>query len=222
MPSAAVGAIMLTSLATIAGFCSSAPLGAINLWVTDRVLGRKEVALTAYLMGVIGADGAHALIAAWGYHAFFDEGPVARWLSIFGGLFLVILGGIGLKQRTRRVLTVTTEIVNDVPTVTGGPLSDFLLGAFMCGANPGFLAFWVFAINQIERQTGIAVTGWQLLPFLLGIAFGDSVWFWLLLRLVRRGLDSVQPRFLASLRLGIAAAFVLVGTFAVYHGSKMP
>jgi threonine/homoserine/homoserine lactone efflux protein len=218
MPSAAVGAIMLTSLATLAGFCSSAPLGAINLWVTDRVLERRQVALTAYLIGVIGADGAHALIAAWGYHAFFDEGPVARWLSILGGLFLVILGGLGLKHRVRHLPVVPT----DGQAVTGRPLSEFLLGVFMCGANPGFLAFWVFAINQIERQTGIAVTGWQLMPFLLGIAIGDSVWFWLLLRLVRRGLDTVQPRFLSSLRLGIAAAFVLVGTFAVYHGSKMP
>ena len=49
--------LLLVALAGIAGgFCSSAPIGAINLWVTDATLSRREERLSAYLIGVIGAD----------------------------------------------------------------------------------------------------------------------------------------------------------------------
>jgi threonine/homoserine/homoserine lactone efflux protein len=207
--------ILLSAMA--GGFCSSAPLGAINLYVTDRILAKKDQRLRWYLAGVIGMDCVHASLAAWGYHAFFDQGPVARWASIAGGAFLIILGSLSLRKKAQQAAHAAPTLAkNGRP-----PLNDMLLGAFMCGANPAFLMFWVFAIDQVERHVDTDILGWRLALFLLGVATGDGLWFTVLLNLVRRGREAVKPRVLASVRATIAAAFVLVGGFAIYHGFKL-
>jgi threonine/homoserine/homoserine lactone efflux protein len=208
--------ILLAALA--GGFCSSAPLGAINLWVTDALLAHREARLRFFLSGVIAMDCVHASFAAWGYHAFFDEGAVARWLSVLGGAFLIVLGSLSLLNRAKAR--------HDPPVDPRGPgrrpLNDVLLGSFMCGANPAFLMFWVFAIDQVERHAHTQdILGWRLGVFLLGVAVGDSLWFLCLLNLVRKGREAVKPRVLASVRATIAMAFVLVGTIAVYRGFKL-
>ena len=206
--------LLILAAACISGFCSSAPLGAINLWVTDRVLERRQLGLAWFLFGVIAMDCVHASLAAWGYHAFVDEGPVARWLSVAGGAFLIVLGSLSLLKRARAATSTPATTVRR-------PLSNFLLGVFMCGANPAFLVFWVFAINQVEHHLQTIILDWRLGIFLLGVAAGDAAWFRVLLHLVRKGRDSVRPRVLASVRMTIAEAFVLVGTAAVYHGFKL-
>ena len=201
--------------AVVGGFCSSAPLGAINLWITDRILAHREVKLTWFLIGVIGMDCVHASLAAWGYHAFVAEGVVARWLTVLGGAFLVILGALSLLKRVQQ---------RHSPTLDAGvrrPLRDLLLGVFMCGANPAFLMFWVFVINLVERQTSVDILGWRLAILLAGIVAGDALWFRLLFKLVCKGHDHMRPRILAMVRTTIATAFVLVGTLAMYHGFKL-
>ncbi len=206
---------VILAAALIGGFCSSAPLGAINLWITDRILANRQVKLGWFLLGVIGMDCVHASLAAWGYHAFMDEGAVARWLTVLGGAFLVVLGSLSLLKKAQKQ--------HHSPIANGSrrPAQDLLLGAFMCGANPAFLMFWVFTINQVERQTSLEILGWRLGVFLIGVAFGDALWFRVLFHLVRKGHDRFRPRVLASVRTTIAAAFVLVGTLAIYHGFKL-
>lgn len=216
--------IAILIAAMIGGFCSSAPLGAINLYVTDRMLARRDQTLRYFLAGVIAMDCMHASMAAWGYHAFFNAGPVGRWLSIGGGAFMVVLGTLGLRKRA-----LHARGAQDCAEVgTGGaktvlprrPINDYLLGTFMCGANPAFLMFWVFAIDQVEGQLDTDILGWRLLLFIIGVAAGDTLWFLVLLGLVRRGREAVKPRVLASVRATIAAAFVLVGGVAIYHGFR--
>ena len=210
--------IIILIASIIGGFCSSAPLGAINLYITDRILARRDAPVRHFLLGVIGMDCVHAALAAWGYHVFFEAGPVGRWLSIAGGAFLVLLGSMSLRRRADQARR------GDQPPVVAAarrPINDGLLGAFMCGANPAFLMFWVFAIDQVERQLDTDIVGWRLAVFLLGVALGDGLWFLVLLSLVRRGRDVVKPRILASVRATIAAAFVLVGGIAIYHGIRI-
>lgn len=201
--------------ALIGGFCSSAPLGAINLWVSDKILASRETRLRWFLTGVIAMDCVHASLAAWGYHAFFDEGPVARWLSVLGGAFLIVLGSLSLLKK------VKAQAFTKDSARFRKPVQDLALGAFMCGANPAFLMFWVFAIDQVERHTGQDILGWRLGLFLAGVAAGDGLWFQVLMAVVRRGRDAVKPRILQSVRATIAAAFVLAGGLAIYHGMRV-
>lgn len=206
--------LLLVALAGIAGgFCSSAPIGAINLWVTDATLSHREHRLSPYLIGVITADVLHATVAAWGYHVFLVEGPIGRWLGVLGGAVLVALGCMGfLKRNEAREAEAKASGVE----VRSNRVQDFLLGAVMCGANPAFLMFWVFAINLIERHVGIPVTRLGLALFLGGIALGDGLWFNLLIHLVRKGRDKFKPAVLAHVRGAIAMVFVVIGSIAIF------
>ena len=199
------------------GFASSAPLGAINLWISDATLRHREDRLSWFIVGVILMDTIHASLAAWGYHAFLQDGPVGRWLSIAGGAFLIVIGSLSfLKRNAARQREA--EAQGKGPEPKRRKVNDFILGAFMCGANPAFLMFWVFAVGLIEKHVGIPVNSTGLALFLGGIAFGDGLWFLLLIRLVRKGREAFKPRVLASVRATIAMAFVVVGTIAIYHG----
>lgn len=210
-----LGLFLVTAAGIAGGFCSSAPIGAINLWVTERTLDRKEDRLSWYLFGVIAADAAYAALAAWGYHTFLEDGPVERWLGMAGGGILIAMGCMGFLKRkqSRAKDSAASDAKADAPAKR---LSDFLLGAFMCGANPGFLMFWVFAINLIESHVGIPVTSLGLGLFLGGIAFGDGLWFLLLIRLAKKGRETWKPHVLANVRGAIAMVFVALGSIAIY------
>jgi threonine/homoserine/homoserine lactone efflux protein len=210
----AVLGLFLVSLAGLTGgFCSSAPIGAINLWVTDTTLSRREERLSAYLIGVITADVLHATLAAWGYHAYLVEGPIERWLGVLGGGILIALGCMGYLKRNEARERQVKALGAPVKT---NKVQDFLLGAVMCGANPAFLMFWVFAINLIEKHVGIPVTSLGLALFLGGIAFGDGLWFLLLIRVARKGREKFKPHILAHVRGAIAMVFVVIGSIAIY------
>lgn len=210
--------LILVALAGLAGgFCSSAPLGAINLWVTDATLSHREDRLSPFLIGIIAMDVVHASVATWGYHAFLAEGPVERWLGVLGGAILIAMGCMGFLRRKE---TREADAKAKGQPVKSNRVQDFLLGAVMCGANPAFLMFWIFAVNLIEAHVGIPVTSLGLALFLGGIALGDGLWFLLLIRVARKGREMFHPAVLANVRGAIAMIFVVIGTVAIYKSFK--
>lgn len=209
--------LLLIALAGMAGgFCSSAPLGAINLWITDAVLDREERHLRWFIIGVVLADMTHAALASWGYHTYLQESGFAAGLGILGGAFLVVLGALGLARRKAPAEGSADKRVR----ASHRPVQGFLLGAFMCGANPAFLVFWVFAITLVERHLNVLVSGLALAWFLAGLALGDTTWFLLLLAVVRRGREAVTPKALAPVRVAIATVFLVIGSVAIYKGFR--
>ena len=85
----------------IGGFCSSAPIGPINLWVADATLKNKDSELPVFLAGVIFCDMTYAGLASWGYYKWLEDGPLYSVFSISGGAFLIVLGILGFLQKNR-------------------------------------------------------------------------------------------------------------------------
>lgn len=208
--------IELFSIATgvACGFLSSSPLGTINLWIVDRTLrdstnpGEKSLrALKWFLLGVIAADLAYAAAAAWGYHTFLAETKLEKWVAGVGGIFLIILGLISLSRSGNEKAYFSLN--------QNSPIRELLLGAFMCGSNPGFFLFWIFAIDQIENHLGLILTGTAVPCFLAGIALGDLLWFSVLARIVCRFRSMVSKRVKNIINRSVGATFVMIGALGI-------
>ena len=198
----------------IGGICSSAPFGIINLWITNAVLTKNEQKVFWFIGGVILADGAHAAMATWGYHEFLQKSGFERWIGIFGGLFVIAMGALGLKNAKPPEPEIQTSMSRKA--------HEFTLGLMMCGLNPGFLVFWMFVIDQIESKISHQIEGLSLVNFLLGLVLGDLIWFSFIIGLAKKGRDHVHPRMLQLIRVSIALLFIIVGLFAVYKSAFEP
>jgi threonine/homoserine/homoserine lactone efflux protein len=201
-------------LAGIAGgFSSSAPIGPINLWLTDATLAKDDDRIKPFVAGVIAVDCLWAALAAWGYQAWLSRSGFATGLTLLGGAFLITLGVLGMIK-LRAVRKGDQERVARKPR----PIVDALLGAMFCGGNPGFPMFWVFAIDLARTHLGVVMEGATLPAFLCGVATGDCLWFIVLTTVVRRGERAVAPGALTFVRAGIAALFLLIGGFTLVKG----
>ena len=80
----------------VGGVCSSAPLGIINLWITDAVLTKNEQKVIWFVFGVILADAVHAAMASWGYHEFLQKSGFERLIGFLGGGFVLVMGFLSL------------------------------------------------------------------------------------------------------------------------------
>src|SRR5262249_7588685 len=150
-------------------------------------------------------------VASGVYHNFLQDGPYASWLELFGGAFLLIIGVANLRKAILArggsgAAPLPDQTVSRSRAITR-PARDFALGAFLCGSNPAFLMFWVYATKKIEEHTGIDIDGSLIFAFLGGICLGDAVWFKVLTTVVRRGQRTVRPRALRFVSSGIAAVF---------------
>ena len=215
----AVGQTLLFGLVgLVSGFCSSAPLGPINLWLVEAVSSqRRRSSIFAFLSGVIITDMVFAATALWGYFALIRQTGLERTIILAGASFLIIMGLISLVRLRRNGETTPARGPGFLAGITG-PAGHFFSGALFCGSNPAFLMFWVFVVNLMEK----GLEHYKLDPFnsalfLAGVALGDAVWFTLLTTLVRKGLNIAKPRLLLGLRVGIAGAFLVFGVIALWR-----
>jgi threonine/homoserine/homoserine lactone efflux protein len=194
----------------ICGFLSSSPLGSINLWIIARILndGARSARIIWYLLGVVSADLTYAALAAWGYHALFSDTAAEAWIAGLGGSFLILLGVLALRRHA-------DEGPADPGAKTASPLRQWLLGVFMCGSNPGFLLFWIYAIDQLENHFAAAFTGQALWFFLAGIAAGDLLWFGLLITGIGRFRHMVSEKINRVVNRAVGAAFIVIGVVSI-------
>lgn len=199
----------------ISGFCSSAPLGPINLWLVEAVIENTRRSIKWFLAGVICTDLAFAAVAIWGYYEFFQDSKYANLAQIVMGFFLLGIGIVTFWQlRNPREERKQKSPIDSNTTAA----KSFFMGSSLCGSNPGFLIFWLFVVNFISENLSVAATILTNLVFLLGVALGDGLWFTLLVKLVRKGLNLAKPKILLSIRYGICFGFFCFGSVTLWRG----
>jgi threonine/homoserine/homoserine lactone efflux protein len=221
MPLAESGLPLMLLAGAVAGFVSSAPPGAINLFVARAALERRERMLLPFLAGVLIADTLIAALAAWGYHAASDaaRGAFGRWLEVGGGVVIAGLGAGAVRASLRPTPGPSPDASTDQrPSARLGPTRALALGLVMCGANPAFLLFWAFALQLVARWLPAPPGALATAAFVAGATLGDAAWFAAFLKLLRRGRDALAPRALGRVRLALALAFVAAGVAAVAKG----
>lgn len=203
----------------ICGFCSSAPLGPINLWLIHCVFEKfPKKRIFWFLSGVILTDLGYAGVAAWGHSMVTFIKNSGHYLSLFGGLFLAIFGFMNLfalrKQPESKESGPKNFVLASVQK-TGG-LMDFLSGVILCGSNPAFLMFWLLVFQKLPEFLGLTVHVGSVLLFLSGVAIGDGVWFYFMYKIARIGKNQLGQQMIYGIRLTIGVTFVLCGFWFVW------
>jgi len=203
-------AIMIVFVGIASGFCSSAPLGPINFWVTDSIMRHKELMIRWFIAGVIVADVGHAIAAAWSYMTLIRHTAWIENLPILGSLLLLTIGVQSLRSSWRDDASpLKVELRKRAPAES--PRRHLVLGFLMGALNPAFLAFWVTVTDLLRERFGIVLSSTHLLLFLLSIGLGDILWFSFLIFLSKRGRDLATPKLLCIIRRGIALGFIAIG-----------
>ena len=203
-------AIMIVIVGIASGFCSSAPLGPINFWVTDSIMRHKELMIRWFIAGVIVADVGHAIGAVWGYMTLLRHKTWIEDLPIVGGLLLLTIGVQSLRSSWGdEPSPLKVKLGERAPAES--PRRQLALGFLMCALNPAFLAFWVTVIGLLRERFGIVLSSTHFLLFLFSIGLGDILWFSFLIFLSKRGRDLATPKLLRIIRQGIALAFIAIG-----------
>lgn len=206
--------IILTLLLVglIGGFLSSAPIGPINLLLADSVIASRALHRKAFLTGVILVDLLFAALAFWGYHQYMEGPLLGKWVPLAGGLFVVVLGGLGLSASLR---VDEKEEKGEKRRKGGGDLwKDLLQGLFLCGSNPAFLLFWVYVVSWLSWY-GVEEGAGASVFLLLGITFGDLLWFGSYIHILGRGADRLKGGRLRSFRGVLSFLLILLGTIGI-------
>ncbi|MCB9228728.1 MAG: LysE family transporter [Deltaproteobacteria bacterium] len=204
-------AFILTGI--VCGFGSSAPLGPINLWLIRSVFEKIPAARVAwFLTGVILTDLTYAGLAAWGHQSLSFISEFSLAVSVVGGTFLILLGIFQLRSlRQQRPEQGKARGLMPQLFSVHASLSAFASGVVFCGANPGFLMFWITVFHEIPERLG-RIPDFSDIPFFLaGVALGDLLWFGSLLKIASFGSGYAGQKILFCLRLVVACGFTLCG-----------
>ena len=202
---------------TIAGFCSSAPLGPINLWIVDTAARQVTSGIKSFLLGVIFVDLLFASIAIWGYSEIFQNSMVSGLFSPIAGSFMVILGFASLWGLIVRPPNQTKKESKRI--ILSTPIRNFLTGGTLCGSNPAFLMFWLYTVSLINKWAAPPHPALVNIFFIAGVALGDSLWFGILIKIVRKGLNLAKPSILLFIRYAVACGFLGFGAYTLWRSN---
>jgi len=198
--------ILILMFGLACGFLSSSPPGTINLWIINQTLNHRKESIW-FLLGIVLADCIYAALAVWGYHALIEGTPIETAMLVIGAVCIIGMGAVTLlhKSKDKKIELTLSE----------KPLQQFAMGLLMCGGNPAFLVFWIFAVGVLEEQLSIKIEGLSLLVFVMGIAIGDYIWFVFLINLVKKLRQKITSKYLATINKVVGVTFIVIGSIAL-------
>ena len=198
--------LFILTFGLVCGFLSSAPPGTINLWLINQTLNHLKENFW-FLLGIVIADCLYAAVAVWGYHTLIDGTVIETGMLAVGAICVITMGVTTLLSKRKEA---------DVKlTMTEKPHQQFAMGLLMCGGNPAFLVFWIFAVGVLEDRFSIKIEGPSILYFTLGIVLGDYLWFSCLISIVKKFRQKITSKYLLLFNRFVGVTFMVIGTIAL-------
>jgi len=188
------------------GFVGSIPIaGPTAVVVVDSTLANRPRSALDVAIGAAVAESMYAAGAFWGLTALFTGYPVlVPATRVFGAVVLVLVGIYFLQRRIRPHTWRSHQLENH----HGRRL---LFGFTITLFNPTLAATWAAAVAAVHSVFTVTYSRFDALPFALGAGLGIIGWFWLLVRLLCRFRERVQPTMLNHLIRMTGGALVVVG-----------
>lgn len=163
----------------VAGFIVSAGVGPLGLTAMTKSL--EESFLSGFLVGVGAAflDMVYSAIASFGISTFLDFPIVSLIFQIIGIPLLIYLGVRSLKY-----MPILPDSKLHIRTIKYH--NSLLIGMSIYLANPTFLPLWVGIVGILHSRNLLGSTAIENSSFALGVAIGTLVWFYILLKFVKK------------------------------------
>ena len=198
--------ILILTFGLVCGFISCTPPGTINLWLINQCLNNRKESQW-FILGIVIADCIYAAIAVWGYHTLIKGTAIETGMLALGAIGIIGMGAVTLLSEPKK---------NDVAfNMAENQLRQFAMGLLMCGGNPTFLVFWIFAVGVLEERFKVKIEGVSLLYFTFGIIAGDYLWFSTLISIVKKFRQKITAKYLLLFNRFVGMTFMVIGTIAL-------
>jgi len=188
------------------GFAGSIPIaGPTAVVVVESALANRPRRGMMIAAGAAIAESLYALVAFWGLAAVLTRYPMLRPVSrVVAGVILSCVGAYLAFRRPKAA-------VRSERSEPRRPGHQLLFGFSITALNPTLAVTWTVAVAALHSALGEWLTAADAVPFALGVGTGISVWFWLLLRLVRHFRLALAPRTLNKVIRGTGSVLVVAG-----------
>jgi threonine/homoserine/homoserine lactone efflux protein len=189
---------------------SISPAGPIALIVLKRGLSLQTPGAMSLVCGAALAEAAYATLAYLGVNLALSRYPVQT--SVLRILSCCILTAFAV------ICIFGGSLPQPKTTGRGYAGANFLLGLSIAGFNPAFLAIWAGAV-AIARGAGFVLDIAAAPAFALGVVAGPTLWFWILLKILKRQAKRFRPEILERIEealpilLLVLAGVILVQAF---------
>ena len=198
----------------VMGFLGAIPVaGPVSAMVIERALDRRFLAGLLLAIGSSIAEGFYAFLAVLGFSAFADLPWVAPASKAVAGVVLI---AVGLSFALRRNPPSDGDDNRSIPPPEDGPLwRQWFIGFSVTVVNPTLLATWGAAASMLVASEAVTLEPITGVPFGLGVMLGASLWFALLILVVKRFTRDIKPSSVRRIIKWIGWALVALGGWMI-------
>ncbi len=208
---------------TLAFVSSMAPTGPISLLVIERGLSRRYREGRGIAAGAALAEGLYAALGAFGVSALFVRFPsIELGARVASVVILVVLGVRFVRYRAKLPsFEVGVEVAGGdttrAPASSQHPARSFALGLSIALANPVLVVAWSTTIALLLSLGQLRFDVADRIAFAAAVPFGITMWFTLLLGLLRRREGQVTVQIAQRILQG--AGVLILATAAFFAAS---
>jgi threonine/homoserine/homoserine lactone efflux protein len=197
-----------------AGFLVSIPVGPINLTIINEGARRGFRWGLMIGLGSVLMEAIYCAFALTGFSAFLGIPMVKSTMELLSFLFLLYLSWKYLRAKSIPEHTHGADVIEQKLH----PHSAFMIGFVRVLGNPSVLLLWVTLTATFLSHNWVDETTDDRVGFVLGVAGGATLWFFLLAWAVSNGHGRFSPRVLLRME-HISGAVLLIA--ALWFGWRI-
>lgn len=188
----------------IISFIASVPTGPVNLAIVHATLvnGKKSglmIALGALIIEVL-----YCMLSVFGMHLIFSEEAFLKQLSLIS---IPVLIGMGLVSMFKKDF-----LKRNIQPRRG---NEFLTGITLTVTNPMLLFFWITISAFLQSNAWMENKLLDNTFFILGVATGIFLLFYVLILITSRQNKKVTPRFKRNMNVILGWVFIGLAAFMI-------
>ncbi|WP_324172084.1 LysE family translocator [Sulfurimonas sp.] len=178
------------------GLGAAVPLGPINILIMNEAIKKYKNGVMIGL-GAMSADMTYLFLIIFGLITYFNQPEILKYLSIFGGLFLIYLA-FNIYKNKDNIVNKTSEKIVDKSSI-----KLYLKGFALTFINPYTIGFWLSVSGHAaNKELSIYATLFGMISALL-------LWITIMPYFVHRSKHKISQR--VSYWISLVSSIILFG-----------